>query len=86
MFFQKKKAFMLLEQTNFNKYAIKLENDKQLLYRQIYSLGPIELKILKAYIETNLTTGFICLYKSLAGISIMFDKKPNNSFCLYVNY
>ena len=58
-FFSKKSTKVLPERTDNNKYAIKLVDDKQLLYRSIYSLGPIELKTLKTYIETNLATGFI---------------------------
>ena len=42
--------------------------------------------MLKTYIEINLTNGFIQLLKSLAGAPILFVKKPNGSFCLYVNY
>lgn len=44
------------------------------------------LEILKAYIDTYLKTGFIQPFKSLADAPIFFDKKPNNSFYLYVNY
>ena len=52
----------------------------------IYSLGLVELETLKTYIETNLANGFIRLFKSPAGASILFDRKPDRSFCLYVNY
>ena len=45
--------------TNMNKYAIKLIEEKQLLYKPLYTLSPIELEILKAYIEIHLKTGFI---------------------------
>ena len=49
----------LPENTGMNKHAIKLEIGKQLLFRPIYNRGPIELKILKTYIKTNLANGFI---------------------------
>ena len=49
----------LLENTKINEYAIKLEEDKQPLFRLIYSLGPVELKTLKIYIKTNLANSFI---------------------------
>ena len=42
-----------------NKYAIKLEEDKQPSFRSIYNLGPVELKTLKTYIKTNLANGLI---------------------------
>ena len=48
-----------------NDYAIKLINDWQFLYDFIYSLRPIELKILKTYIQDNLLNGFIKLLSLL---------------------
>ena len=69
-----------------NEHAIKLVEGKQLLYRLIYALSPVELETLKTYIETYLKTGFIWSFKSFAGTPILFDKKSNGSFCLYVNY
>ena len=50
---------VLLETTNFNQHTIKFQEDQQPSYMPIYSLGPIELKTLKTYIETNLANGFI---------------------------
>ena len=76
---------MLPEQTD-NEHAIELEGDKQPPYGPIYSLGPVELKTLKTYIETHLKTGFIWPSKSPAGTFFLFHKKPDSSFCLYVNY
>ena len=52
-------AMKLLKNTGINKHAIKLQKDKQSLYRLIYKLGPIKLKTLKIYIKTPLKTGFI---------------------------
>ena len=49
----------LLENIAINKYIIKLIEDKQPLYGPIYSLKPVELEILKIYIETYLKTEFI---------------------------
>ena len=77
---------MLLKRTGINEYTIELKEDKQLPYGLIYSLGPIELKIVKTYIKTNLANDFIRSLKSLAGAPILFVQKPNSSFCLYVNY
>ena len=54
----------LLENNKMNKYTIKLEKDKQLLFSPIYSLGLVKLKILKTYIEINLANSFIWLSKS----------------------
>ena len=52
-------AIKLLENIEINKHAINLEEGKQPLFRSIYSLRPIKLKILKIYIKTNLANGFI---------------------------
>ena len=52
-------AIELPKNTAINEYAIKLQDGKQPPYRPIYSLGPVELEILKTYIETHLKTGFI---------------------------
>ena len=76
----------LPKNTGINKYAIELQDDKQPPYRLIYSLGPIALEILKTYIKIYLKTGFIWPSKSPAGASILFDKKPDDTLWLCVNY
>lgn len=72
--------------TNINKHFIELIEKKQLSYRLIFALNLVKLEIPKDYIKTYLKTGFIQPSKSLIGTSIIFDKKPNNSFCLCVDY
>ena len=76
----------LPENTGMNEHTIKLEEGKQPLFGPIYSLGPIELETLKIYIETNLANGFIQPSKSLAEAPILFDRKPDGSFCLCMDY
>ena len=76
----------LPKNTYINQYTIKLQNDKQPRYGPIYSLESVELETLKTYIKTYLKTGFIWSSKFSAGIPILFDKKPNSSFWLCVNY
>lgn len=78
--FLKKETLVLSEQIEFNKYAIKLEGNKQLSYRPISRFGPIELETLKVYIKTYLKTGFISFFKFLANALILFDKKPASNF------
>ena len=63
-----------------------MEDGKQPPYRPIYSLGPVELEILKTYIKTHLKTGFIRPSKSPADAPIFFDKKPDNNLHLCVDY
>lgn len=84
--FSKKFALVLLKYTKINTYAIDLEEGKQPFYRSIYSLGLVGLETLKIYIKINLANGFIYLSKSPIGIPILFDKKPNKSFWLCINY
>lgn len=76
----------LSENTSMNEHAIELIVGKQLLYGSIYALSQVELETLMIYIKTYLKMEFIYLSKSLAGASIFFDKKPDSSFCPYVNY
>ena len=76
----------LSENTGINEYTIKLEEDKQLFFRLIYSLGLIKLETLKTYIKTKLVNSFIQLFKSPVRTPILFDKKSDRSFCFYVNY
>ncbi len=52
----------------------------------MYNLGPVELETLKAYIKNNLANGFIRPSKSPTRAPILFDKKPDGSLRLYVDY
>ena len=74
-------ASELSEHSGINDHAIKLVNGyHQLPDGSFYSLGPVELETLKAYIETNLATRFIRLSKSPAGVPILFDRKSDGFF------
>ena len=84
--FSEAKALVLSECTELNEFAIDLEDGKQPPYGPIYILVPVELETLKTYIETHLKTGFIRPSKSLAGAPILFDKKPNGSLYLCMDY
>ena len=84
--FSKESAAVFPKHIEINTHAIDLEEGKQPPYRPIYSLGPVELKTLKTYIETNLANGFIRPSKSPAGAPILFDKKQDGSLRLCVNY
>ena len=71
-------AFKLPEHTGINDPAIKLVNSQQPPYGPIYSLRPVELEILKAYIEANLASKFLRPSKFPAGIPILFDRKSDS--------
>lgn len=53
---------------------------------QIISLNQVKLETLKVNIKTYLKTRFIRPSKSFLITPILFIKKLNNNFCLYVNY
>ena len=79
-------ASELPEYTGINDYTIKLVDSQQLPYGPIYSLELVELETLKAYIKTNLANGFIRPSKSLTNALILFDKKSDGFFWLYIDY
>ena len=83
--FSKESAKVLPERTGINKHAIELEEDKQPPYGPIYSLGLVEFKIFKTYIEINLANGFIWPSKSPARAPILFICKLDGSLRLCVN-
>ena len=61
-------------------------DNQQAPYGLIFSLNLLELEILKAYIKNNLANGFIRPFKSPARVLIFFNKKPNGSQRLCINY
>ena len=76
----------LPENTEINKYAIELKESKQQPFRLIYNLGLIELEMLKIYIKIKLANGFIRLSIFPTGAFILFDKKPDRSLYLCIDY
>ena len=60
--------------------------NKQLLFKVMYSLKLIKLKMLKIYIESNLVNEFIKFFKSFFKALILFIYKKNNNFYLYISY
>ena len=46
----------------------------------------MELEILKIYIKIHLKTGFIWSFKSFTSAPILFDKNPDDSLRLCVDY
>ena len=84
--FSKKSAAVLPKYTEINTHAINLKKGKEPHYGPIYSLGTVDLETLKIYIKTNLANSFIRPSKSPAGTPILFNKKPNGSLWLCVDY
>ena len=79
-------AAKLPDNIGINEHAIKLEEGKQPPFNLIYSLESVKLETLKTYIKTNLANSFIQLFKSLAGAPILFDRKPDGSLRLCMDY
>ena len=84
--FLQKLVVELPEHIKINNHAIQLMDNWQPSYNLIYSLGPLELEMLKTYIENNLVSDFIKLSKSLARAPIFFDKKVDGNLRLFVDY
>jgi hypothetical protein len=83
--FSKKKAETLPPHRSTDR-AINLEPGTKLPYGRIYSLSEVELKALKAYIETNLASGFIQRSSSPAASPTLFVKNKDGSLRLCVDY
>ena len=75
-----------LPEHRVNNCAINHIYDRQPSYGPFYSLKPVELETLKGYIKNIQANGFIRPFKSLTKASILFDKKPDSSLRLYVDY
>lgn len=73
--FSKENAIKFLEYIKIDDHVIKIEKGKQLLFSSIYSLGLVNLEILKTYFKTNLANNFIRPSKSPAKVLILFDQK-----------
>ncbi len=84
--FSSKLAAELPAHMEINHHTIELVDDWQPLYGSIYSLGPVELETLIAYIKNNLVNSVIRLSKSPAKAPIFFDKKPNSNLRLCIDY
>jgi hypothetical protein len=66
--------------------AIVLEPEFNLPYCRIYNLAEVQLKTLKAYIETNLANGFIQRSSSAVAAPILFAKNLDGGLWLFVDY
>ena len=67
-------------------HEIKLKSRKQFTFEFIYALSQKELKILKTYLNENLTKEFIKKSQSSTKYSILFVFKKNDTFRLCVDY
>ena len=84
--FSTENAAELLENTGMNEHTINLKEGKQPPFGLIYNLEPIELETLKTYMKINLANDFIRPSKSSAGVLIFFNRKPDGSLRLCMDY
>ncbi len=84
--FLSKLTTKLFKYLDINKDTIELMNNYQPPYNSIYSLSPVELETLKAYIKNNLVNSFIKPFKSPAKALIFFNQKTNRRLRLCVDY
>ncbi len=71
---------------DFHDHVIEIISNRDFLFDFIYNLSTTNLKILKNYIDEYMKKNFIIKFLSFAKIFILFVKKTNDKFCLYVNY
>jgi len=83
--FSKAKALVLMPPQEYD-LKIELEEGAPLLPGRLYSLSPIELETLRAFIDENLHFGFICLTSSCHAAPVLFIKKKDGSLQLCVDY
>ena len=84
--FSSDSAAELPEHNKINDHPINLLDNKQLPYGPIYSLVPVELEMLKIYIEANLASGFIKPSKFPTGAPILFIWKKDGSLRICIDY
>ena len=84
--FSAENAVELPKITGINEHIIKLEEGKHSLFESINSLSLVELETLKTYIKINVTNGFMRPSKSTVETPILFNWKPDGSFCFCMNH
>ena len=84
--FSVKNVIELLKNIGINEHAIKPEENKQSLFDLIYSLRPVELKILKPILKLIWLTALFSLLNLLLEHLFFFNRKSNKSLCFCVNY
>src|SRR5258707_12428457 len=65
---------------------INLEEGTKPFHGLIYLLSPLELTVLREFLEENIQNGFICPSKSPWGSLVLFVKKKDGSLCLCIDF
>jgi len=83
--FSRKEADKLPEHRPYD-HKIELEPGKQPGFSPLYGMTQDELKVLRNYLDENLTKGFIRASKSPVASPVLFVRKPNGGLRLCVDY
>jgi len=83
--FSNVKASVLAPHREYN-LKIELEEGAPLPPGRLYSLSPVELETLRAFIDENLCFGFICPTSSSHAAPVLFVKKKDGSLRLCIDY
>ncbi len=83
--FDKEKTTQLLLHWLYD-HKIKLEDENQLSWSQLYLMSSYKLQKIKEYLEENLKKKFIILSKASFASSILFIKKKDDNLCFCMNY
>ena len=83
--FSKTKALILAPHWEYD-LKIELEEGANLPPSRLYSLSPVELETLQAFINENLYFNFIRLTSSSHAAPVLFIKKKDGSLQLCVDY
>src|SRR6266436_6276376 len=83
--FSGEKANVLAPHWPYN-LKINLEEGAKPFHRPIYSLLPLELTVLREFLEENVWNGFIHPSKSLWGSPVLFVKKKDGSLHLCIDF
>src|SRR5271170_3623825 len=83
--FSQREAYKLPPHRPYN-HRIPLEPGTTPPFGTIYSMSPMELEVLRKYIEDHLQKGFIRHSQSPCGSPILFVKKADGSLRLCVDY
>ena len=67
-------------------HKIKLEDENQLSWSQLYFISSYKLQKIKEYLKENLKKKFITLSKASFASSILFIEKKDDSLCFCMNY
>lgn len=67
-------------------HEIELEQGAKPLTLVSYRMAPLELEELRRQFKDLLDVGYICPFKALIGVPVLFEKKKDGSLHMCINY